>query len=286
MSKMKRYVLAAIVAACVFGSLLCIAGCENGTQQSGDNGTPAATSTDGGNATTPEPAAKTLEGHTLHIYCGAGMTNPFQEIADAFEAETGCKMEVTYANAAQIQTQITTTQEGDFFISGSVEELKPVEAYVATSTDLVKHIPVLIVQKGNPKNISKIPDLYNCDLVLVGDPESTPIGKIAKNILTKANIWDAMMAEGKISTTTTAPQIATALAKGEGDAGIVWKENVTSDNVEIVECEPLKNAIKVIPSAQLTCCADHEAAAAFAAFLQTDTAWDIWAKYGYERADA
>ena len=38
----------------------------------------------------PEPAAeKALEGKTLDIYCGAGMTDPFQEIADAFQAETG-----------------------------------------------------------------------------------------------------------------------------------------------------------------------------------------------------
>ncbi|MBQ6586227.1 MAG: molybdate ABC transporter substrate-binding protein [Coriobacteriales bacterium] len=281
---MKRFAIAGLVVACVASLLLCLAGCENGTQQQG-GGQENATVVAGDNGTADAtPAAKTLEGHTLHIYCGAGMTNPFQEIADAFQQETGCTMEVTYANAAQIQTQINTTQEGDFFISGSVEELKPVEGYVATSTELVKHIPVLIVPKGNPKNISKIPDLYNCDLVLVGDPESTPIGKIAKNIMTKANIWDPMMQEGKISTTTTAPQIATALAKGEGDAGIVWKENVNSDNVEIVECDALKNAIKVIPAAQLTCCSDHEAAAAFAAFLQTDTAWDIWAKYGYERA--
>ena len=42
---------------------------------------------------------KTLEGHELNIYCGAGMTDPFQKIADAFEAETGCMMNVTFANA-------------------------------------------------------------------------------------------------------------------------------------------------------------------------------------------
>ena len=192
--------------------------------------------------------------------------------------------EVTYANAAQIQTQINTTESGDFFISGSAEELKPVEGFVKSSTDLVKHIPVLVVQKGNPLNITKIPDLANCSMFLTGDPESTPIGKIAKNIMTNAGVWNSMMADGKISTTTTAPQIAAALAQGEGDAGIVWKENVNSDKVQIVECEPMTKAIKVIPAALLTTCADEEAATAFSNFLQTDTAWKIWSKYGYEKA--
>lgn len=89
-------------------------------------------------------------------------------------------MNVTYANAAQIQTQITTTNEGDFFIAGSKEELKPVEGSVASSEDLVKHIPVLAVPASNPANINGIADLANAQRVLVGDPESTPIGKIAK----------------------------------------------------------------------------------------------------------
>ena len=52
-----------------------------------------------------QTAAASLEGKSLNIYCGAGMTKPFQEIADAFKAETGCEMNIAFANAAQIQTQ-------------------------------------------------------------------------------------------------------------------------------------------------------------------------------------
>ena len=100
-----------------------------------------------------------LTGHTLMIYCGAGMTKPFQEIADSFKAATGCEMNVTYANAGQIQSQITTSEEGDMFIAGSAEELKPVESYVSESKALVKHIPVLAVQSGNPKNITSLAGL-------------------------------------------------------------------------------------------------------------------------------
>lgn len=232
----------------------------------------------------PEPVAeKALEGKTLDIYCGAGMTDPFQEIADAFQDETGCTVNVTFANAAQIQTQITTTEQGDFFIAGSADELKPVEAFVETSTDLVKHIPVLAVPADNPKNVACLADLSGASRVLVGDPESTPIGKIAKNALTKSGLWDSLMAANVLTTTTTAPQIATALANGEGDAGIVWKENVKGDGVKIVDTSDLDAFVKTVPSAQLTCAKDAEAAQAFSDFLQTDAAWDIWAAYGYER---
>lgn len=229
------------------------------------------------------PATKSLEGASLDIYCGAGMTDPFQEISDAFADETGCAMNVTFANAAQIQTQIQTTEEGDFFIAGSADELKPVESYVDTSTDLVKHIPVLAVPADNPANISSLADLENARMVLVGDPEATPIGKIAKKALTEAGLWDALDARGALTTTTTAPQIATALANGEGDAGIVWKENVKSDGATIVDTTDLDPFVKTVPAARLTCSSNADAAQAFSDFLQTDTAKEIWAKYGYEQ---
>ena len=165
------------------------------------------------------PAAADLSGHTLLVFCGAGMKDPFAEIAQAFQDQTGCTVEVTYANAAQIQTQINTAQEGDFFIAGSEQEVKP----VADQVDIV-------------------------------------------------------------SNTATAPAMATALAADECDAIIVWKENVSADQGEIVDSADMENYIKTIPAARLTCSADAEAADAFAEFLNSQTAQDIWTSYGYELA--
>ncbi|MBO4365873.1 MAG: molybdate ABC transporter substrate-binding protein [Eggerthellaceae bacterium] len=242
-----------------------------------------ATETDNGEAEAVEESVS-LEGSQLNIYCGAGMTDPFTEIANAFQEQTGCTMNVTYANAAQIQTQITTTEEGDFFIAGSAEELQPVEGYVAESENLVKHIPVIAVPADNPKEIASLADLANADVLLIGDPESTPIGKIAMKSLTDAGIWEDLQAKGAITTTTTAPQIATALANGEGDAGIVWKENVKDDGVVIVDTTDLDSYVKVVPAALLTCSADETAAKEFQTFLQSEQAQEIWMNYGYELA--
>ncbi len=142
-----------------------------------------------------------LTGHTLMIYCGAGMTKPFQEIADSFKAATSCEMNVTYANAGQIQSQITTSEEGDMFIAGSAEELKPVESYVSESKALVKHIPVLAVQSGNPKNITSLAGLAEEGVsLIIGDIDSTPIGKIAKKALTDAGIFDKVQIEASTAT--------------------------------------------------------------------------------------
>ncbi|WP_442872701.1 molybdate ABC transporter substrate-binding protein [Christensenella sp.] len=223
-----------------------------------------------------------LAGQSLLIYCGAGMKEPFQKIADAFKEETGCEMKVTFANAAQIQTQITESKEGDFFIAGSAEEVKPVSQYVESSVDLVKHIPVLAVAKGNPKGITGIADLGKEGIAtVIGDPESTPIGKIAKKAFTDFGVADTVTL---VATTTTAPQLVTVIAAGEADAAIVWKENCNVDGVEICNTTDMDKYVKTIPAARLNFNGDNKAADAFNEFLAGETAKDIWTASGYELA--
>ena len=279
---MKKKTLAVLLAAALGASMLW--GCGKGND-AGASATPASTtaeSTDSSTASGTESGIQLpdLTGHTLMIYCGAGMTKPFQEIADAFKSHTGCEMNVTYANAGQIQSQITTSEEGDLFIAGSGDELKPVESYVEGKKELVKHIPVLAVQSGNPKNITGLADLTGDGVTLImGDVDSTPIGKIAKKAMTDAGIFDQVQIE---ATTATAPQMSTALAAKEADAAIVWKENCDAQDVEIVNTTDLDPYIKTIPAASLSCAADKDALEAFNQYLDLDTAKEIWVKYGYE----
>lgn len=281
---MKRNVLGFLLAGAIGAAL--ITGC--GAASSGTAGSSAPQQTqesapEDGEAGKSAANTPDLTGHTLMIYCGAGMTKPFQEIADSFKAATGCEMNVTYANAGQIQSQITTSEEGDMFIAGSAEELKPVESYVSESKALVKHIPVLAVQSGNPKNITSLAGLAEEDVsLIIGDIDSTPIGKIAKKSLTDAGIFDKVQIE---ASTATAPQMATAIAAGEADAAIIWKENCDAQGVEIVDNSGLEDYIKTIPAASLSCSADHDARQAFLAYLNSRDVQEIWLKYGYEIAE-
>ena len=281
---MKRNVLGILLAGAIGAALItgCGAASSGTARSSAPQQTPESAPEDG-DAGKSAPDTPDLTGHTLMIYCGAGMTKPFQEIADSFKAATGCEMNVTYANAGQIQSQITTSEEGDMFIAGSAEELKPVESYVSESKALVKHIPVLAVQSGNPKNITSLAGLAEEGVsLIIGDIDSTPIGKIAKKALTDAGIFDKVRIE---ASTATAPQMATAIAAGEADAAIIWKENCDAQGVEIVDNSGLEDYIKTIPAASLSCSADHDARQAFLDYLNSGDVQEIWLKYGYEIAE-
>lgn len=221
-----------------------------------------------------------LDGHSLMIFCGAGMKDPFEKIAQEFEEVTGCKVQVTYANAAQIQTQINTAKEGDFFIAGSKEEVKPIKDLVISSKELVKHIPVLVVSSGNPKGITGPADLAKEGVkFIMGDPEATPIGKIANKVISDFQLKDKV---NIIANTATAPAMVTALEAGEADVALVWKENIKSDKLEIINSKDMKSYIKTIPATMLSCTTDEEAQKAFNDYLDTQEVKDVWVKFGYE----
>ena len=223
---------------------------------------------------------KELEGNSLMIFCGAGMKNSFEKIAQEFQETTGCDVQVTYGNAAQIHTQINTAKEGDFFIAGSAEEVKPVEEWVTSSKDLVKHIPVLVVAKGNPKEINEPEDLVKEGVsFIMGDPEATPIGKIANKLMSEFKIKDKI---NIIANTATAPAMITAIEAGEADAGLVWKENVQSDKIEIVNSKAMEKYIKTIPAAMLNVSKDEKAQKIFNEYLDTQGVKNIWIDFGYE----
>ncbi|MSS63116.1 molybdate ABC transporter substrate-binding protein [Velocimicrobium porci] len=224
-----------------------------------------------------------LEGHSLFIFCGAGMKDPFEEIATEFEKLTGCVVQVTYGNAAQIQTQIQTAKEGDFFIAGSAEEVRPVADFVDESKELVKHIPVIAVDLENSKHINSVKDLANEGVrLIVGDPEATPIGKIANKILADFSIKDKVEI---ISNTATAPAMMTALETKEADAAIIWKENVNEKKAKILDTDEMSVYIKTIPAAKLNTSEDKEAQEVFEEYLDSDSVKNIWTNFGYEMAE-
>lgn len=285
MKTKKKFCMAALC----MGLVLALTGCGSAASDSSsasavsaaDSTAASAASSQAASSQAASETAQDLTGQTLMIYCGAGMQEPFEEIAAAFSEATGCEMNVTYANAAQIQTQITQSQEGAFFIAGSADEVKPVEEYVVSSTDLVKHIPVLAVAEGNPKGITGIADLAREDVTTVtGDAEATPIGKIAQKAFQDFGVADQVTLA---ATTTTAPQLATVIALGEADAAIIWKENCNTEGVEVCQTTDLDAYVKTVPAARLSFAADDPAADAFAEYLAGQEAAGIWAEYGYEQ---
>ena len=83
---MKKRHVALVLAATM---MLSLAGCAGSNEKTEDT---KKAQTETKNKTEGKEDAVQIDG-ALSIYCGAGMQQPFQEIADAFQEETGCEMQ-------------------------------------------------------------------------------------------------------------------------------------------------------------------------------------------------
>ena len=272
--RLKTWKIAALLL--TFAMIFSFAGCGN---TAGNAGSADADADASAVSSAEEAVLPDLTGKTVMVYSGAGMKDPVTALAQSFKEKTGAEVELSFGNAAQIISQITTSEQGDLFIAGAETELKSLKEqnYISASQNLVKHIPVVAVAEGNPKGT-------HLSLVL-GDGEATPIGKIADAVLADNNLTDTA---NILARTTTAPEMITALQTGEADAAIVWKENASGkEKIEILDLPEMEKYIKTIPAASLSCGNPDNAdvLAAFLEFLGTDEAQGIWTDYGYEIAE-
>jgi len=90
---------------------------------------------------------------SLKLFCGGGIRPPINEIIELFKEETGVEVKPTYAGSGVLLTQIQLTQDGDLYMPGDEMFMSRAEekGYITEKKFAGYFIPVLMVQKGNPK---------------------------------------------------------------------------------------------------------------------------------------
>ncbi|MCE4605970.1 MAG: molybdate ABC transporter substrate-binding protein [Desulfurococcales archaeon] len=216
---------------------------------------------------------------------------PMNELIKMFENKTGANIDVHYGGSSEIFGILQTTCGCDVFIPGAwyYTEQGMEKGYIlnGTVTNVTEHIPVIVVPKGNPKEIHSLGDLAKPGVrVVLGDPKACAIGKVAKQILEKNGLWEKVK-PNVIVFTPTANQLLIYIATGQADAAIIWEDMVTwteaKGKIEVIQIPSEQNLIKTIPTA-VTACAEKdghlEIAKAFNEFIANHP--EIWEKWGFK----
>ncbi|MBA2862881.1 molybdate ABC transporter substrate-binding protein [Methanococcus maripaludis] len=224
----------------------------------------------------------------LHAYVGAGMQMPMDEIALEFEEKYGIKVEYDYSGSGALLSKIVASNQGDIFMPGDcsyVYQLQEKEM-ITEYANVTKHIPVIAVQKGNPKNITGLSDLGQDGLELALGDDSISIGKLFSKILAKAetkgvNVTEAVNAN-TVVTGATVKQVLLYVSEQNVDAAVVWKADAyeNSDTVDIVPIESEFNIVKTVPISILSTTENYENAKLFYDFVN-DEGKEIFEKHGF-----
>lgn len=208
------------------------------------------------------------------------------------EANPGIEVEGTYASSGDLQQQIEAGMEADVFMSAATSNMDTLveEGIVddATEVDLLKNDVVLIVPKDVDSKVTGFEDLQNADTVAIGDPESVPVGKYAKEILTNLGNYDAIAEKASFGTSVT--EVCTWVAEGSADAGIVYStdalnENSNGDDKEVIILATAEDSMMdtpvIYPVGVTTSSAQKEAAQKLVDFLQTEEVMNVFVENGF-----
>lgn len=224
----------------------------------------------------------------ITVSAAASLKDALNEIKPLYEAENpDIKLVLNFGSSGTLQQQIEQGAPVDLFISAGksqMDSLEEKQLLVNTSRmNILGNELVLIVGKDNYA-VNRFTDLKEpwVKHIGIGEPESVPAGKYAKEVLSSLEIWDAL--EPKYVQAKDVRQVLAYVETGNAEAGLVYKSDTTaSDKVRIAAVAP-ENSHKpiVYPAAVIKSSKNSAAAGDFLRFLGRPEAKNIFLKYGFK----
>jgi molybdate transport system substrate-binding protein len=223
---------------------------------------------------------------TLHLYCGAGLRAPVDEVVKEFGAKTGVVVEADYAGSEVLLSKVKLSQRGDLYMPGDAHylELAAKEGITVSSRPVCYWVPVIMTPKGNPKGIQSLADLLKPGVkVALGDAKACAIGLHTVKLWEKNKIALSAVEPNVTYRATTVHELATHARLGSVDAAIVW-DGVAAGykgQCETVAILPEQNLISTVPIGTLKFAADPQAAQQFVEFITSEAGRAIFVKHGF-----
>jgi len=182
----------------------------------------------------------------LEILCGNSFRAPMEELARMYEQETGRRVEMSFGGSEDLLPKVELKAAGDVFVTHS-----PYMEYTQKAGALLREVqvgylaPVLVVGKGNPKNVKRIEDLARQRIedlaqdglqVVLPDPEFSTCGKMVFKLLEKKGIKEQVLKNVGNDLVRDHSQVGNQLKLKARDAGIMWNgvAHEYRDSLEIV----------------------------------------------------
>jgi len=212
------------------------------------------------------------EAGTLRILCGAGIRPAMEAVRAEFERAHNCTVRADYAGSGAHFGRLQAGAEADLWLPGDVWWVH--KAYEKGLVDrhrvVAWFVPVIAVQKGNPKKIRGLPDLLRKELAVgLGKIDACAIGNVSLNLLTEAGIEDRVEADFEALTVN---RLANQVKIRALDAAIIWDAVARQypDDIEIVQVQDSDFHAVALAMATLKQTGDKELADKFAEFVAGD----------------
>ncbi|MDC0760030.1 molybdate ABC transporter substrate-binding protein [Brevibacillus sp. AG] len=236
-----------------------------------------------------EPAKTEAAKIELMISAAASLTDALNELKTQYETEhPGTTLTFNFGGSGKLATQITQGAPSDVFLSASKKDMDGLEEQqlIAKDTrqDFTKNSLVLIAGNTSAVAVSSFEELSNATIkhIAVGEPETVPAGRYAKETLDTLKMWDSLSSQMVFGSDVR--QVLTFVESGNAEVGIVYSSDAAaSKNVKVLAtAKPEWHKPIVYPGAVVSASKNPDAAKAFLAYLTSDKGKAILQKYGFQ----
>tara|TARA_R110002095_G_scaffold205518_4_gene188947 strand:+ start:141 stop:1796 length:1656 start_codon:yes stop_codon:yes gene_type:complete len=183
------------------------------------------------------------------LFSGGVNRLAIQDTLKEFEQREGVSINVVYNGCGILVGQINSGQRPDAYFACDTSYMVQVQPMFALPLTVAETDMIIIVEKGNPKNIKSVFDLAGENIkVGIAHHEQSALGALTKKLLgplvqNDQSLYDAIQPNVKTNT-PTADLLVNQLRTGSLDAAIVYRANISKvadklDVVEIKEGRPL-----------------------------------------------
>ncbi len=224
------------------------------------------------------------------VYAASSLTNAFDEIATEFEADhQGVDVLPNYASSSDLATQLAEGAPADVFASANNTQMT-----VAADAGRIASEPVtfltnrlaIIVPADNPAGIESPADLAKEGVALILAAPGVPIRDYSDQSIALMGdaAFQAAVYANLVSEEPNVRQVASKIALGEADAGIVYTSDVTpdiADQVLVIEIPDEQNVLASYPIAVVEGAPSGSLAQQFIDFVLGPDGQAILAKWGF-----
>ena len=256
-------------------------GCSNSGSSSSSSSSSGASS----DASSSKSSGKEIE---LKISAAASLQEAMVEIEKEFkQVNPDVKLTVNLGSSGTLMQQIQEGAECDVFISAGAKQMDALVKDGTINKDDVKTLLindlVLVAAKG--EKIDSLDDLKSDSItkIAIGDPESVPAGKYAKEVLDNTKLYDNV--KDKLVLAKDVKEVLSWVQKGNADVGFVYLSDATGvDDVDVVLTTDADSHSEIAyPVAVLKDSKQAKVAQQFEDFLLSDKAQNILEKHGFNK---
>lgn len=239
-------------------------------------------------ANSTESSAQETDSEEITVSAATSLTESYRDIVKHFEtANPDIDVNLNLASSGSMRMQIEGGAPIDVFASASQKHMDILDAKdmidADSRRDFARNSLVMVVPAGT-NQIENIEDLGSEEItkIALGDPETAPAGRYAKQGLEEAGLWQAI--EGKSIFAENVKQVLVYVERGEVDAGFVYMTDAQtseSDNMRIVGEVPVDADISY-PVAILADSEAKEASRQFIDFVTGTEGKRILEEYGFK----